>query len=178
MSRPKPPDPVKLVIGVLVKDRECLEIVVPRLMETQGEIDTVSPWLPFHYTSYYREEMGEPLFRRMISFRRLISQDDLSGIKLRTNDLEAEMSENGRRKINIDPGYLARERFVLATGKNFSHRIHIGGGIYADLTLLYREGAFQVLPWTYPDYAQPDIRDYLFMVRRRYVFDLKKDRKI
>jgi hypothetical protein len=76
--------------------------------------------------------------------------------------------------VNIDPGYLLLERFVLATGKNYAHRIYIGQNIYADLTLTYAKGGFQTLPWTYPDYASPEIRDFLLQVRYKYSMDLKE----
>ncbi|HSO66345.1 MAG TPA: DUF4416 family protein, partial [Desulfatirhabdiaceae bacterium] len=98
------------------------------------------------------------------------------GIKILTNTIESDMSEHDRRTVNIDPGYLLRERFVLATGKNYAHRIHIGNGVYADLTLLYQNGGFQTLPWTYPDYAQQNIQKYLIMVRRKYIEDMKKEK--
>ena len=97
--------------------------------------------------------MGSPLFRRLFGFKQLIQQHDLGQIKLTTNSIEHQYSSGNKRLVNIDPGYLLHERFVLATGKNYSHRIYIGKGIYADLTLIYCHGRFESLPWTYPDYA-------------------------
>jgi hypothetical protein len=76
--------------------------------------------------------------------------------------------------VNIDPGYLLPERLVLATGKNFTHRIYIGQGIYADLTLIFQKGAFRTLPWTYPDYADRCLIDFLTLVRNKYMLDLKQ----
>jgi hypothetical protein len=137
-------------------------------------VDLVSPWLPFDFTSYYEPEMGAPLFRRIFVFKPLIAQEDLPAVKIRTNRLENDHAEGERRRINIDPGYLLLEKFVLATGKNFAHRIYIGQGIYADLTLTYTKGAFQTLPWTYPDYASAEIRQFLLQVRHKYSMDLKK----
>ena len=79
--------------------------------------------------------------------------------------------------INIDPGYLLMERFVLATGKNYSHRIYIGQNIYADLTLTYEKGHFKTLPWTYPDYAGEPIQSFLNKVRKRYAVDIKREKR-
>ncbi|NNL77064.1 MAG: DUF4416 family protein, partial [Desulfobacterales bacterium] len=138
-----------------------------------GALDMVSSWLPFNYTTYYTPEMGEPLFRRLLTFKTLIDQGELASIKLATNRLEESYSQDGRRRVNIDPGYLVYERFVLASGKNFSHRIYIGNCIYADLTLIYQHGAFEKLPWTYPDYADPLILGFLKQIRNKYAFDLK-----
>jgi hypothetical protein len=118
--------------------------------------------------------MGAPLFRRMLTFPDLIAQERLPEIKAFSNGIESSFAEGGRRRVNIDPGYLLLERFVLASGKNFTHRIYIGRGIYADLTLIYTRGRFQTLPWTYPDYADPGMLRHLHQVRRRYTLDLKK----
>ena len=173
MSTPRAPQPAKLVIGCLLKHKSLLPRVVQKLTDRFGPVDAISPWLAFDFTRYYEPEMGRPLVRRVMAFRRLIDQEQLSGIKLFTNDLETEFSEESRRRANLDPGYLLPERFVLATGKNFTHRIYIGNHIYADLTLMFTQGAFQTLPWTYPDYAQPEIHDFLVQIRRKYLLDLK-----
>lgn len=173
MSTPRPPRPARLVIGVLTGDKQLLPPVVETLCRHFGDLDLISGWLPFDYTDYYTVEMGAPLHRRVFSFKSLIRQEDLSAIKVFTNELEEKYTADGRRRINIDPGYLALERFVLATGKNFTHRIYIGQGIYADLTLIYTKGRFQRLPWTYPDYADQPMITLLEQIRRRYSHDLK-----
>lgn len=173
MSRPRVADPAKLVVGLLVNDRSLLDGLVPELVNTFGTIEAASRWLKFEYTQYYTPEMGAPLWRRLLVFRRLCVQDELAFLKLRTNELEEKNAFQGKRSVNIDPGLLVRERFVLATGKNFSHRIYLSGGIYADLTLIYRRGGFQTLPWTYPDYADQPILEFLTVIRKKYVQELK-----
>jgi hypothetical protein len=173
MSTPRPAALAKLVIGVFLKDRPLLAAVAEDLMRRFGPLDMVSPWFDFDFTSYYAQEMGAPLFRRLLVFQRLIGQSRLSGIKLETNAIETQHAVEHQRRANIDPGYLLAERFVLATGKNFSHRMYIGNGIYGDLTLIYTKGAFQPLPWTYPDYAAVSMRDYLRRVRCKYLRDLR-----
>jgi hypothetical protein len=174
MSRPQPPRPAKLVIGLFMADPSLLAEAAPILEDRFGPSDAVSPWMAFDYTTYYQPEMGRNLFRRMISFRDHILQADLPRIKCFTNEVETRFSTDGRRAVNIDPGYLLLERFVLATGKNFTHRIYLSDGIYADLTLLYQKGAFRTLPWTYPDYADDKMLRFLSLVRRRYCFDLNR----
>jgi hypothetical protein len=172
MSHPKPPKPAKLIIGVFLKDRDLLPELTGHLQSAFGGIDMVSAWFAFDFTRYYFAEMGGPLYRRLLVFKTLIEQERLADIKCVTNDLETRYAEGDRRRINIDPGYLLLERFVLASGKNFTHRIYIGKGIYADLTLLFQKGAFQTLPWTYPDYAVQEMRQFLMQVRQKYVADL------
>jgi len=174
MSLPQPPKPAKLVIGFFVKEKRLGISVTKALAKKYGPVDMTSSWLPFNFTTYYNEEMGTPLFRRLIVYKNLIEQNSLSDIKLFTNDLEQKYLTEDRRVVNIDPGYLLHERFVLATGKNYSHRIYIGKGIYADLTLIYAKGQYSKLPWTYPDYAQENILTFLKQVRVKYVVDLRQ----
>ena len=156
-----------------MKDRSLFEPLGVELSAGFGAVDMISAWLPFNYTSYYESEMGAPLYRRLLAYKKLIDQEELPEIKLSTNRLEQTCSQNDQRRVNIDPGYLLYERFVLASGKNFSHRIYIGRGIYADLTLIYRRGRFEKLPWTYPDYADEPMQDFLTRVRNKYAVDLK-----
>jgi hypothetical protein len=173
MSMPHAPRPAKLVAGVFLKDRSLFPDIAGELEAAFGALDLVSPWMPFDYTSYYEKEMGAPLWRRMLAFQALIEQDRLADIKLAANAMEQTRSAGGRREVNIDPGYLLLERFVLATGKNYSHRIYIGRGIFADLTLVYRRGAYRALPWTYPDYAGEPLCRFLLAVRRKYAVDIR-----
>ena len=83
------------------------------------------------------------------------------------------MSGDGRRTVNIDPGYICLERLVLATGKNYTHRIYLSRGIYADLTLVFHRQSFRTLPWTYPDYADPSAVEVFNALRERYKAQLR-----
>lgn len=168
------PKPAKLVIGLFMNEKALLAPVAKELVKEFGHVDMVSPWLPFDYTTYYEPEMGPGLLRRVLTFNTLINQDFLPEAKNMTNNLELQFSKNNKRMVNIDPGYMLHERFVLATGKNFTHRIYIGMNIYADLTLIYQKGGFQKLPWTYPDYADNKMLSYLEKVRNKYINDLKR----
>ncbi len=174
MSRPQLPRPAKLVIGFFLKEKRFGGDVIKALVDKFGPIDMASSWFPFDFTTYYHDETGIPLFRRLFGFEKLIQQHDLAQIKLTTNLLEQQYASGGKRTVNIDPGYLLHERFVLATGKNYSHRIYIGKGIYADLTLIYSRGRFEPLPWTYPDYRSKNIIDFLVKVRKKYSVDVKQ----
>jgi len=173
MSVPQTPSPAKLVIGTFTAEPQIIESLVAEFSSRFGPIDLISPWMRFNFTTYYESEMGSQLLRRMFAFQRLIAQDELSAIKLATNQIEHHYSQKGRRRANIDPGYVLHERFVLASGKNFSHRVYIGSGIYADLTLIYRKGSFQKLPWTYPDYHDDVMLMFLKQARDKYLLDIK-----
>lgn len=173
MSVPRPPDPAKLVLSVVMTDKQRFDTLYGDLERVGGAVDLVSRWFDFDFTDYYYREMGRPLFRRMLAFQSLIDPGRLPAVKHAVNGVEDRFREAGNRRVNIDPGYLLPARFVLATGKDYAHRIYIGHHIYADLTLLYAKQGFQPLPWTYPDYAGEEITRFLTQVRGKYLLDLK-----
>ena len=177
MSTPKNPDSAKLVVGCIMNNKADIDKLFPVLEDLFGSVDMISPWLEFAYTDYYYKEMGSPLYRKVFVFKPLIAQDELAMIKEKTNEIEARFAIAGNRSVNIDPGYLVSSRFILATGKEYSHRIYIGRKMYADLTLMYsKKKGFQTLEWTYPDYASKTMISFLSKVRSKYLLDLKADR--
>jgi len=175
VSRPKEPQPVKFIASILGADMQATNQVIEKLKEKFGDTDYMSDALKFDSTDYYEPEMGAGLQRRLLSFTTLIMPDELSEIKLATNKLENEFaSPDGKRNLNIDPGYIALCHLILATGKAFTHRPYLRNGIYADLTLVYRAGRFQTLEWTFPDYGSEEMLKILTMLRARYFEQLKK----
>ena len=118
--------------------------------------------------------MGGGLWRCLASFLHLARVDELAEWKVFSNSLEERWSLGGRRLVNLDPGYMAKERLVLASAKNFSHRLYLGRGIYGDLTLLAGQEGFKVLPWSYPDYTGGPLLELLARVRKKYLWQLKE----
>ena len=174
MSLPRQPKAVKLVMSFIFKKEKDFAEALAEIEPRYGPVDFLSESLPFNFTAYYEPEMGEGLGRRIASFEPLISPEQLPGVKLWTNALEARsLNERRGRKVNIDPGYLAASKFILATGKDYSHRIYLGEGIYGDLTLIFQKGGFTPLPWTYPDYASQPLIGLLNLLRKRYLWQLK-----
>jgi len=180
MSVPREPEPARLVVSVIFRpsgdgaEPPWLREALSRLEETFGRADHAGPAMPFDATSYYFGEMGKPLLRRFFSFPALVERERLAGIKRLTNGIEEALVDGeGRRRVNIDPGLLAPENFVLATGKGREHRIYLGSGIWADLTLVYHDGGFRPLAWTYPDYASDEIRSMLASLRGRLMERLR-----
>ncbi len=174
MSLPKPSDPAKLFVSAIYADHEKLAACFRRLEARFGPCDYQSKELSFVESGYYHQEMGQPLFRQFLSFRDLLRPEALPEIKLFTNALEAEVAESGRRRVNLDPGYLNLYHLILATGKKGSHRPFLGQGIYADLTLIYESGTFKALPWTYPDYAGEAVILMLNRLREVYKDQLRQ----
>ena len=174
MSDLQPADAVKLIASVFSGDICLLADALRALSDRYGKADYISAPMPFTYTDYYEDEFGGSLIRRFVAFERLIRPEWLPDIKRWTNDLEGRMSDGGRRRVNIDPGYLAAAHLILATGKGFGHRPYLRDGIYADLTLIYRERSFHALEWTYPDYRQDEVIRLFNRLRERYREDLKE----
>ena len=140
-----------------------------------GAIDLESDSFPFDFTHYYDYEMGDAIFRVLFSIRELVNPADLAAAKIRSNRLESEQSrENGNRTINLDPGLLSLSRVILATTKQSAHRIPIGESIHAEITLLYREGHYRPLEWTYPDFRSERYGRWLEEVRSVYHLQLKE----
>jgi len=173
MSDPQPAEAVKLIASLFSGDGSLIGDALRELSERYGRTDFISAPMSFAYTDYYEKEFGGDLIRRFAAFERLIRPDALPDVKLWTNVLEQRLSAEGRRKVNIDPGYLARAHLILATGKGYTHRPYLRNGIYADLTLMYRDRKFHPLPWTYPDYAGGDVTGMLARIREKYVLQLK-----
>lgn len=175
MGTPKVPLPAKLVISIIFSSEGLINKAKGKLEEIFGKIDFVSEKLPFDYTDYYTKEMGKGLFRRFVSFAEPISRERLSEVKLITNRIEKEFSTfEGKRRLNIDPGFLALEHFILATTKSYTHRPYLKDGIYVDLTLIYEKGSYRALKWTYPDYASEEIINILNTLRKEFIDDLKR----
>jgi len=176
MSTIRLPDPVKFISSIFSSEKDVLAAAVRRLSEEFGSIDYISELFAFDYTGYYKEEMGEPLLRRFISFDELIDPGDLSRAKIFTNSIENQTISDGKRRVNIDPGYISEAHLILATGKKYTHRPYIGNGVYADVTLIYRDHTFQTLEWTYPDYAGKTIIEMLIRMRKKYLVKLAEFR--
>jgi hypothetical protein len=176
MGIPREPKPAKLFMSLIASEDEILQLGVQDLALTYGEVDFISERLPFNFTRYYAQEMGEQLFRRFITFGHLISVVLLPDIKRTTNRLEGKYAfPNGNRRLNIDPGYLCLQHVILATTKGYAHRTYLREGIYADLTLIYQNKSFRPLEWTYPDYRQERVIGLFNRFRKKYAEELKKE---
>ncbi len=177
MGEIKEPQPVNLIIGMLTSIEEHFCFAETTLKKEFGAIDLKSDIIPFNFTDYYQAEMGSNIQRRFFSFDKLIMPDRLADIKLWTNRLEEEITDKKvypvNRPINLDPGYISEAKLVLASTKDFSHRIYLRKGIYAEVTLQYRNERYESQPWTFPDYRTQQYQQFFLMVRNLYKEKLK-----
>ena len=169
-------NPVKLFAGVLVSHARLIPEAEQRLQAAYGPIDHRSPVIPFDFTDYYETEMGDIIDRVFFSFERLIEADRLQEIKRQTNQIEREMAplfETVKRPVNLDPGYIEQAKVILASTKNFYHRIYLGGGIFSEVTMHFKNNTYQFFPWTYPDYQSKEYQEFFLRVRHIYRSQLR-----
>ncbi len=164
---------VKLIVGVLYSSDSLFNEALADLIQEFGETDLISEAMNFEFTQYYNDEIGDTIYKRIISFKSLICPTELSTIKISTNQMEERWQTTDKRPINLDPGILDLSHLVLATTKNRGHRIALEKGIYGELTLLYMNGGFVGQPWTYADFNTDDYKAVLIKVRDLY----RKQRK-
>ncbi len=178
----KEPKPVKLIIGILAVDKDALSAAVGAVNERIGKVDLVSEVWSFTQTDYYKDETGPNILRQFVSVEELVEPGKLAEIKHATNKLEQEIAgEIGgvnpalqlTRPVNLDPGLIEASKLVLATTKNYSHRIYIGNKMYAEVTLIYEKGGWRHFEWTYPDYRQQCYQEFFTKVRNRLLEQLK-----
>jgi hypothetical protein len=172
MAEPKPFSPVKLICGIIASKEASFIKAEERLVQLYGPLDITSPLFRFNFTDYYEKQMGKNLKRKFLSFASLISPEKLGEIKLRTNGLEEEIRKElkeDRRVVNLDPGYLTQSALIMATTKDFAHRIPLQKGIYAHLELLFSKKSIKTLDWTYPDYRTEQYQKFFMEIRRIYL---------
>jgi hypothetical protein len=173
----KDPRPVKLIIGILAADETSLAAAVKAISKSFGVIDLASDVWPFTQTDYYKEELGPNALRQFVSLEKLIDPGKLAQIKHDTNSLEQQLADSLKlslpRPVNLDPGFIEPSKLILASTKNFSHRIYIGNKMFAEVTLMYEKGHWRHFEYTFPDYRQSCYQDFLSKVRTRLMEQLK-----
>ncbi len=172
--KPSPPDPVKMFVAVLYSDEVLLEKSLKILEDEYGPMDYRSRPMPFQVTSYYVDEMGETIQRIFLSFEKLIDPGRLAEIKIRTNQIEDELAVEGRRRINLDCGYMDVCKVILASAKYNGQKIYLGRGIYGDPTLHYEKGHFTAYSWSFPDFKTGQYERIFLRIRELYKVGRKK----
>lgn len=167
---------MKLICGIIYSLEETRLRAEKMLAEEFSQPDQKSQPFAFTFTDYYQPEMGQGLYRCFLSFEKLINPEQLPGIKLRTNELETKLKffyPERPRPANLDPGYLTASALIMATAKDFAHRIPLSQGIYAHLELLFLRKGVRLLDWTYPDFRQAGYQEFFLKVREIYLAQLK-----
>lgn len=178
MAQASQPPRVKMICGMIAANAGLLDEAAAELAQLLGRVDFASDTMTFDRTHYYSDQMGSTLLRRLVSFEPLHRADELPGVKVATNAIEQQFAQRHRfvmRPINLDPGYLEPSKLVLASMKNFSHRIYLGQGVFGEVTLLFHKEGWETLGWTFPDYARGEYFPFLTAVRTRLRNQLEQE---
>lgn len=181
MGVPKKFEGVNLLVGLIYREEYFLKRAISELESLFGKIDLESNSFKFDVTEYYNKEMGENLKRKFISFEKLVNPEELPWIKIKTNEIEEKIRKEAGlpgRVVNIDPGILTATSLIMATTKNYSHRIPLRDGIYAHLEFLFGRNSIKYLDWTYLDMRKEEYAKFFLRVRKIYLAKLKKFRKM
>jgi len=165
------PDAVLLIVAASSRHDAALAWARERIEREIGSLALVSDAFAFTETDYYAATMGDGLKKQFIACERPIDPGELARIKRRTNAWEAEYEALGGhpepRPLNLDPGYVTAAKLVLASTKDHAHRLYLADGIYAEVTLAYRQKQWQPLDWTYPDYRRADYQAFFTACRAK-----------
>jgi len=157
----------RIFFGLIYKDLDGYKMIRERI-EFLGTIDIESDEITFDFTDYYNDEFGSNLKRKWVSINKEIPENELAALKLKSAEWENELSIDNMRTVNCDPGGISDSRVVLVTTKNYSHRVYLGDGIYAEVTLIYSKERFQPLDWTYPDYRTKTFQKFALKCREKF----------
>jgi hypothetical protein len=181
MGEPSPPEPALRLLAAFSRHGEALDWARARGEETWGPVALASPAFDFSQTDYYEATMGPELKKIFFLFADLCDPATVVDAKLQTGDWEHEYTATGRhqepRPLNLDPGYVTSAKLVLASTKDHAHRIYLSRGIYAEVTLYYRDRAWQHHPWTFPDYRRADYQEFFAEARDYLRRRIKQDRR-
>ncbi len=166
--KPIEPIPVKLFCGILYREKSILQKAVKLLTDRFGNVDYNSSSFLFDVTDYYVQEMGEMIFRIFYSFENLINPAQLVQIKLECKEIEDKYAIAGKRKVNLDPGYMDYDKIVLASFKYNAQKVYLNKGIYADVTMYYRKGRFIPSEWCFPDFKNGIYEKDFLKIRALY----------
>lgn len=155
----------KPIVAVLASDVDLLNDAIAQLEKHFGPCDFKGGWHLFTHSNYYEGEMGKDLNRCILSFEKLVPAHEANAFKAWTSKVEEGFSSEGRRKVNIDPGYVDNLKMVLVSGKCGGHKICTAPGVFVDYLLWYNKG-WQPFPWSFPDFREGTYDDELASIRK------------
>jgi len=166
MGKPRIPTKALLFTGILYSNQMWYLKAIEHLEGKFGEIAMYSPPIPWDFSEYYKDELGDNIIRRFVFFKNLIEQEQIAEIKIITNQIETLLASGNKRNVNIDPGYLTLAKIILASTKDYSHRIYLKDGIYAEVSVIYKKNRFLPHINTYKDFQDERYMEIFLSARK------------
>lgn len=167
-------EPAQLIAFVLHPGDAIPNNVLSKMQEKWGVCLYKGQAFLFDKTDYYESEMGENLYRSLISFDCLIDPNEITAFKKVSVELERELLRDvGGRSVNIDIGYMDVDKVVLPSYKQGPCKLYAGDGIWLDMLLTYSKGKFTATSWAFDDFKRGIYQKDLALVRERFKAKLK-----
>ncbi len=157
----------KLFVGVMFSDEKLLNKVIGDLKQKFGELEEDYLEYDFDFTNYYEEEMGKNLKKRIIVFKDLINREEIADIKIFTNELEEKYSKDGKRQVNLDPGYFTKDQLLLPSAKESAYKVYLGKGVFGHLCLIFSGNKAIEVNRTFPDFRTEQVKNFFLDLKNR-----------
>ncbi|MBU8933798.1 MAG: DUF4416 family protein [candidate division Zixibacteria bacterium] len=172
MARIQKPPPGRLVVSIIYSSLDALADSLRVIERKFSRVECETIEIPCSTQDRYREEMGDNLQRRIFSFEQPVPVDSLPEIKANCHKIEPMFSDCVRdfhfRTVNIDPGILTPDKLVMASHREYNHRLYLGNGVFGQIELIHSQGQFMRLPWTNPDFCHSEAMDLFNRVRESF----------
>lgn len=169
------PAEAKAILFLLTNQIELAQKVIAHFEPILGPVEIQSAWHPFDQSNYYEKELGKNLKRCLVGFKNIFEPHRLVELKELTTRLEhpsplpspTRGEGEGKRVINVDPGYVDLFKVVLASGKGGGQKVALAKEVHAYTLLRYEKGEWYPFEWTYPDFKEPTYHKDLLEIRKR-----------
>lgn len=172
MARMQEPPPGQLIVSIIYNSLDALADALNALEKRFGRVQYETVEIECALAKSYSEEMGDTLQRRFFSFDRLVSRATLPEAKSACSKIEARFSDRVDdfcfRTVNIDPGIMCPSNLIMASHREYNHRVYLRDAVYVEIALIYSQGRFNRLPWTVPDFYDDEAIDFFERVRASF----------
>ncbi len=169
MARMQKPTPGKLVVSVIYSSMDALADAVLALEKKYGRVQCETLEIACCDSELYKEEMGDNLLRRFLSFDKDVDRGSLVELKSVCQKIEMMFSDvvddYNFRTVNIDPCILTPYNIVMASHNEANYHIYLKDGVFAELALIYNRGQYLRLPWTNSDFCDEEAINFFSRVR-------------
>lgn len=150
-----------LFLAVMYGDKEALKNSIEEIEKNIGAVFFRMKEYDFNFTDYYESEFGSNLKKTICVFGIFIEKHELAEAKILCSQIEADLArEDGKRTVNIDPGYFNEKEVVLASFKKKDFKEEMGESVFAHKVLEFDGIKVNEFFHTFPDFRSKDVKDF------------------